>query len=318
MKIVILDGEALNPGDLDWKGFEAIAPCTLYDATPPELTAARIGDASLVITNKTVITSEVMDACENLRYVGVLATGYNVVDLAAATARNICVTNVPAYSTMAVAQMVFALLLEICNRVGHHNGLVHQGEWTRRGRFAFWDAPLMELDGKTLGIVGLGNIGRQVAAIAPGFGLRVIATAHHPERTVPPPGVTLMPLEGLLAEADIITLHCPLTEETAGLISRGTLSQMKDGAILINTARGPLLNEADVRDALVSGKLQAAAVDVVSQEPILPDNPLLSAPNCIITPHNAWAPTATRRRLLDIAADNLRHFLAGEERNRVN
>lgn len=318
MKIVVLDGYALNPGDLSWSAFEQLAPLTVYDATLPEETVARIGDADLVITNKTLLTREVFDACPGIRYVGVLATGYNVVDLAAATEHRVCVTNVPAYSTMAVAQMVFALLLEICHHVGHHNHVVHEGKWTNSPTFAFWDYPLIELDGKTMGIVGMGNIGRQVARIASAYGMRVLAYDHHAGRKHPPEGGSFATLEDVLRQSDVVTLHCPLTVENAGMINRDTIATMKDGAILINTARGPLINEADVRDALTSGKLGAVGVDVVSAEPIHADNPLLDAPNCIITPHIAWAPTEARTRLMHIAADNLAQFLAGNEVNRVN
>lgn len=311
MKIVILDGYTLSPGDIPWDGFETIAQVTRYDNTLPDEAAARIGDAELVLTNKVPITRAVLDACPNVRYIGVLATGYNVVDLEAAAARNICVTNVPAYGTMAVAQLVFALLLEICHHVGAHSKAVHDGEWTRRNTFTFWNFPLIELDGKTLGIVGLGAIGRQVARIAEAMGMRVIAA--DPVST----DSRVLPLDDVLAQADVLTLHCPLTAENTGMINRDTITKMKDGAILINTARGPLLNEADIRDALTSGKLAAASVDVVSTEPIQPDNPLLSAPNCFITPHIAWAPLAARRRLMDIAVENLRAFLDGRPQNRV-
>lgn len=318
MKIVILDGYALNPGDMSWAGFESLAPCTLYDATPPEDTVARIGDADLIITNKTLLTREVFEACPSIRYVGVLATGYNVVDLAAASEHGVCVTNVPAYSTMSVAQMVFALLLELCFHAGHHSDAVHAGRWTTSKSFAFWDYPLLELDGRTLGIVGMGHIGRQVARIAQAFGMQVIAYDHHAESKTPPEGVRFAPLDAVLAEADVLTLHCPLTAENQGIINHESIAKMKDGAILINTARGPLINEADVRDALLSGKLSGAGVDVVSVEPMRADNSLLGAPNCIITPHIAWATAAARQRLMDVAVDNLRHFLLGDERNRVN
>lgn len=319
MKIVVLDGETLNPGDISWAGFEALAPCAIYAVTAPEDTIPRIGDADIVITNKTLITPAVLDACPQIRYVGLLSTGVNVIDPALAKERGICVTNVPAYSTMSVAQMVFALLLEFCQRVGHHNEAIHRGRWQQGTSFCFWDFPLMELDGKTMGIIGMGSIGRQVARIASAFGMRVVAYDHRAAQKEPPPGGAFLPsLDAVYHEADILSLHCPLTPQTEGMIDAAAIAQMKDGAILINTARGGLLNEADVRDALIAGKLYGAGVDVVSAEPIRPDNPLLSAPNCIMTPHIAWAPTETRQRLMDIACDNLRQFLLGHERNRVN
>lgn len=316
MKIVVLDGYPLNPGDLRWDALEAIAPCTVYDVTPPDQIIARIGDADILLTNKTPLTRETFDACPQVRYVGVLATGYNIVDTEAAKAHGVCVTNIPTYGTMAVAQLVFALLLELCHHVAHHSEAVHAGRWTQSRAFSFWDYPLVELDGKTMGIVGLGRIGRQVARIAQAMGMRVVA--HEPGSAEAPQGVTLLPLDAVLREADVLSLHCPLTEATAGMIGRQALATMKDGALLINTSRGPLLVEADVRAALDSGKLGGAGLDVVSTEPIQPDNPLLGAPNCFITPHIAWAPVEARRRLMAEAVENLRQFLLGNERNRVN
>lgn len=318
MKIVILDGYALNPGDMSWVGFEGLAPLTVYDVTAPEEVIARIGDAELVIVNKTLLPRAVFEACPGIRYVGVLATGCNNVDLVAAREHGVTVTNVPGYSTMAVAQMVFALLLELCYHVGHHSEAVHAGRWTKSKSFAFWDYPLIELDGLTMGIVGMGNIGRQVARIASAFGMRVIAYDHHAERKEPPEGGRFAPLDEVLAASDVLTLHCPLTADNKGMINATSIAKMKDGARLINTARGPLLVEVDVRAALESGKLAGAGIDVASTEPIPSDNPLLGAPNCIITPHIAWAPTAARDRLMKEAVENLRSFLAGQERNRVN
>ena len=309
-RIVILDGFAANPGDLDWKQFEALAPLTVYDRTAPEDTVARIGGADIVLTNKTRITAEVISACPSIRYIGLLATGYNVVDLDAARAREIPVCNVPAYSTDAVAQHVFALLLELTNRVGHHNAQVQAGRWITSRDFCFWDGSLMELRGKTLGIIGYGQIGQAVARIAEAFGMRVLATARRAR-----PG--LVPMEQVLAESDIITLHCPLFADNTGMINRETIARMKDGVLLINTARGPLIDEAALREALLSGKVAGAAMDVVSVEPMAADCPLLGLDNCVITPHIAWAPTETRARLLTIAAGNVRGFLEGHVVNDV-
>lgn len=311
MKIVILDGYTLNPGDLSWAGFEALGKVTVCDETAPGDAAARIGDARLIIANKVPMTRQVFESCPGIQYVGELATGYNNIDLQAATDHGVCVTNVPAYGTMAVAQMVFALLLELCHRCGHHSEAVHQGRWAKSRGFCFWDYPLVELDGKTMGIIGLGRIGRQVQKIAEAFGMRVLA--HDVTAT---PGT--VPLDTVLEEADVLSLHCPLTAENEGFINAAAIAKMKDSAFLINTARGPLLCERDVAAALASGKLGGAGLDVVSVEPMRPDNPLLAAPNCVITPHIAWAPVETRARLMAIAVENLRAFLAGKEQNRVN
>ena len=309
MKIVILDGYTLNPGDLSWEGFEALGELTVYDRTPAEAAVSRIGEAELVCTNKTPITAEALAACPNLRYVGVLATGYNVVDVQAARARGIVVTNIPTYGTAAVAQMTFALLLEVCHHVGAHDQAVRTGEWQRRGDFSFWDFPLIELADKTLGLIGLGRIGTQVGQIARAFGMAVLA--YDPGCGQAPEGVELASLDMLLTRSDVISLHCPLLPETASIINSRTIAGMKDGVILINTARGPLLAEADVARALESGKIGYAAVDVVSEEPVRPDNPLLSAPRCLITPHIAWAPREARARLMRIAVENLKAFLEG-------
>lgn len=315
MKIVVLDGYPLNPGDLSWAGLSAIAPCTVYDVTPPEAITERIGDADIVFTNKTPLSRETFDRCPQIRYVGVLATGYNVVDAEGAKAHGVCVTNIPTYGTMAVAQFVFALLLELCHHVGHHSDAVRAGRWTQSRAFSFWDHPLIELDGKVLGIVGLGRIGRQVARIGQALGMEVIA--YEPGQAAATEGVRPEPLAAVLRLADVLTLHCPLTDETAGMIDQKALATMKDGALLINTSRGPLLVEADVRAALDSGKLAGAGLDVVSVEPIQPDNPLLGAPNCLITPHIAWAPVEARGRLMAEAEENLCQYLQGNERNRV-
>lgn len=317
MKIVILDGYALNPGDLSWEKFSRLGDVTIYDGTDKADVITRIGDAEIVIVNKIQMDAHVFAACKNLRYVGELATGYNNIDVAAATAHGVCVTNVPAYSTDAVAQLTFALLLELCHHCGHHSDAVHAGKWSGSRSFCFWDYPLVELSGKVLGVIGYGRIGKRVAEIGVAFGMRVLACSSSGRIQETPPGVYIEPMERILAEADVLSLHCPLTPATEGLINHQTLSRMKDGALLINTARGPLLVESDVRDALLSGKLSGVAVDVVSVEPMRPDNPLQNAPNCIITPHIAWAPLEARERLMYIAAGNLEAFLAGKEKNIV-
>lgn len=316
MKIVILDAYAANPGDLSWDEFVALGELTVYDRTAQEDAAARIGDAEVVFINKVRLTDEIFAACPNLKLVSILATGYNIVDLAAAKRRGITVCNVPGYSTRAVVQMTFALLLEICQQVGLHSGAVHTGRWQTCPDFCFWDRPLIELDGKTMGIVGYGAIGSAVGTVAQALGMKLLVTARH-ERPVPE-GARFVSLPELLAQSDVVSLHCPQTAENARMIDAGALAQMKDGAILLNTARGGLLDEQAVADALRSGKLLAAGMDVVSAEPIRADNPLLTAPNCFLTPHIAWAPLETRRRLQAISAENLRAFLAGKPQNVVN
>lgn len=316
MKIVILDAYAANPGDLSWDEFAALGELTVYDRTAQEYAAARIGDAEVVFINKVRLTDDIFAACPNLKLVSILATGYNIVDLAAAKRRGITVCNVPGYSTRAVVQMTFALLLEICQQVGLHSGAVHTGRWQTCPDFCFWDRPLIELDGKTMGIVGYGAIGSAVGTVAQALGMKLLVTARH-ERPVPE-GARFVSLPELLAQSDVVSLHCPQTAENARMIDAGALAQMKDGAILLNTARGGLLDEQAVADALRSGKLLAAGMDVVSAEPIRADNPLLTAPNCFLTPHIAWAPLETRRRLQAISAENLRAFLAGKPQNVVN
>ena len=316
MTIVILDAYAANPGDLSWDEFAALGELTVYDRTAPEDVAARIGDAEVVFINKVRLTDDIFAACPNLKLVSILATGYNIVDLAAAKRRGITVCNVPGYSTRAVVQMTFALLLEICQQVGLHSGAVHTGRWQTCPDFCFWDRPLIELDGKTMGIVGYGAIGSAVGTVAQALGMKLLVTARH-EKPVPE-GARFVSLPELLAQSDVVSLHCPQTAENARMIDAGALAQMKDGAILLNTARGGLLDEQAVADALRSGKLLAAGMDVVSAEPIRADNPLLTAPNCFLTPHIAWAPLETRRRLQTISAENLRAFLAGKPQNVVN
>ena len=317
MKIVILESKAVNPGDLSWDAIKTFGDVTLYDRTPAEEAAARIGDAEVVLINKTPITAEVMDKCPKLGLICVEATGYNVVDCAAAKERNILVCNVPAYSTDCVAQFTFALLLEICCRVGLHSDSVHNGDWCRNPDFCYWLTPQMELAGKTLGIIGFGKIGRAVGKIAKAFGMKVLAY----NRSRCPEGEAIgeyVSLEQLLAESDVISLHCPMTELTANIICKDTLTKMKDGAILLNTARGGLIQEAELAAALAEGKLRAYAADVVSEEPIKETNPLLSAPNCILTPHMAWAPVEARQRIIDITVKNIQGYLDGNPVNVVN
>lgn len=320
MKIVILDGYCLNPGDMDWSGFEAMGEVTVYDRTPVDDTdeiVRRIGSCQIVLTNKTPITRTILDRCPQVQYVGLLSTGYNVVDTAAAKEKGIPVCNVPGYGTASVAQLTIALLLEICHKVGHHNRAVHEGRWSSCADYCFWDGSLMELAGKTMGIVGYGSIGQAVGKIAKALGMTVIATGPHPwtEGQRPAPYVEL---HELLRRSDVVSLHCPLFPETRGLICKASIAEMKDGAIVLNTSRGPLLAEQDVADALASGKLYGVGVDVAETEPIPADSPLLTAPNCVITPHIAWAPLEARRRLMAIAVGNLRAFLDGKPVNAVN
>jgi len=312
MKIVILDGYTANPGDLSWAPLEQFGELTVYERTAKEDILARIGDAEIVLTNKTPITRETIQAASNMKYVGVLATGYNVVDLAAARENNVVVTNIPAYSTDSVAQLVFALLLEICHHVGRHSDSVHAGKWSASRDFAFWDYPLVELAGKTLGIVGYGRIGKKVAEVARAFGMKVIAWTRTPRDP------ECVSFDELLARSDVISLHCPLFAETQNLINRETIAKMKDGVILINTSRGPVVNDADLRTALLSGKVAYAGVDVATVEPIPADNPLLGLDNVLITPHIAWATQEARARLVDIAIANVQAFTSGQPVNVVS
>ena len=317
MKIVVLDGSAVNPGDLSWDLIRKFGDVTVYEYTAPEETIPRLQGADIALTNKTILDAAVLDACPTVKLICVLATGYNVVDCEDTKRRGIPVCNVPAYGTAAVAQFTFALLLELCHQVGYHSKAVHHGKWCESRNFCFWDTPQMELAGKTIGIIGFGRIGRSVGKIARAMDMKVIAY----NRSRCPEGEEIgqyVNLETLLTTADIISLHCPLTDENAGLINAQTLSLMKDGAILLNTARGPLLDEQAVADALVSGKLRGAAVDVVSREPMARNNPLLTAPNCIITPHMAWAPTESRQRILECTARSIAAFLDGKPINTVN
>lgn len=318
MKIVLLDAYAANPGDLSWDGLREFGEVTVYDRTAPEDVLARIGDAEVVYVNKVRLDGQTLRQCENLKLVSVLATGYNVVDTAAAKELGILVCNSPSYSTASVAQLTIAHLLELCSHVGALSDACHSGRWAACPDFCFWDAPLMELSGKTMGIIGYGTIGRAVGAIAQALGMRLLVNARHSDPALESPTCRYAPLEELLAQSDVVTLHCPQTPETTGLIDRARIAQMKDGAILLNTSRGGLIVEQDLADALRSGKLRGAAVDVVSQEPIRPENPLLSAPNCLMTPHVAWAPLEARQRLLAIAKENLAAYCSGSPINVVN
>lgn len=320
MKIVILDGYTENPGDLSWDALAALGELTVYDRssrTDQQEAIDRIGDAEIVITNKTPITRAVLDACPSVGFIGVLATGYNVVDTACARERGIPVSNVPAYGTAAVGQFTIALLLEICHHVAHHSETVFAGKWEHCPDFCYWDYPLIELDGKTMGIIGFGRIGQATGRIAKALGMRVLATGSRPC----PEGEAIAEytdLDTLLASSDVIALHCPLFPETAGIINRETIAKMKDGVILLNSARGGLVVEQDLADALNSGKVAAAGLDVVSTEPIQGDNPLLKAKNCIITPHIAWGSKESRQRIMDCTVKNVQAFLAGKPVNTVN
>jgi glycerate dehydrogenase len=315
-RIVVLDGHPMNPGDLSWAPLEALGEVTVHPRTAPEETVARLADAELALTNKVVLDRAVLAQLPRLRYIGVTATGVNVVDLAAARERGLVVTNVPAYSTASVAQLTFALLLELTHGVAAHSRAVHAGRWSAGPDFSFTEFPLRELAGQTFGLVGFGHIGRAVARLAAAFGMRVLVHT----RTVPddsPPGVRFVTLETLFRESDVLSLHCPLTEETRHLLNRERLALMKPDALLLNTGRGPLLDEAAVAEALNAGRLGGAGLDVLSAEPPPPDHPLLGARHCWITPHIGWATTAARQRLMDAVVDNVRAFLAGRPKNIV-
>jgi glycerate dehydrogenase len=317
MNIVVLDGYTLNPGDLAWDSLAQLGRLTVYDRTAAHEIIERSRDADILLTNKTPLRAETLRQLPKLRYIGVLATGYDVVDIAAAGEREIVVTNVPAYSTNAVAQLTFALLLELCQRVGLHDEAVRRGEWANCADFSFWKTPLAELAGKTLGIVGIGSIGEQVARIGLAFGMRVIAVNRSGKRPSAPQ-VELVSFDDLLREADVVSLHCPLTPETEGLINKETLSRMKPNAFLLNTARGKLIREQDLADALNEGVIAGAGVDVLSTEPPAPNNPLLSAKHCVITPHLGWATREARLRLMHTAVQNVCSFLSGTPVNVVS
>ena len=320
MKIVVLDGYTENPGDLSWEELGKLGELTVYDRTSltDEAEAiARIGDAEIVFTNKTPITRKVLDACPGIRFISLLATGYNCVDYVCAREKGIPVANVPTYGTASVGQFAIALLLEICHHIGHHDASVHAGNWERCADWCYWDYPLIELAGKTMGIIGFGRIGQTTGRIARAMGMEVLAYDSHPSdagRAI----AEYVDLDALLSRSDVVALHCPLFPETEGIINRETIAKMKDGAILLNNSRGPLVVEQDLADALNAGKLAAAGLDVVSTEPIRGDNPLLQAKNCIITPHISWAPKESRQRIMDCAVSNVKAFLAGNPVNVVN
>ena len=317
MNIVVLDGYTLNPGDLSWDSLARLGPCVVHDRTPPEELVTRSSDAEILLTNKTPLGRPEIAQLPRLRYIGVLATGYNVVDVDAAAARGIPVTNVPGYSTRAVAQLTFALLLELCQHVGHHAQTVRDGRWSRSPDFCYWDHPLIELAGLNLGIVGFGKIGQAVARIGQALGMQILVHTRSAPAQVPE-GVILADLETLFRRADVLTLHCPLTAETRNLVNTERLAWMKPNAFLLNTSRGPLVDEQALADALNSGRLAGAGLDVLGAEPPSPANPLLAARNCLITPHIAWAAQAARMRLMSIATANVKAFLEGRPLNVVN
>lgn len=316
MNIVVLDGHTANPGDLSWAELEALGACQVFVRTPPDQVVSRAKAAELVLTNKTILDREAIVRLPKLRYIGALATGYNVVDVAAAKERGIVVTNVPDYSTRSVAQLTFALLLELTHHVGLHAEGVRAGRWSRSEDFCYWETPLTELDGLTLGLLGFGRIARAVAQIGAAFGMNIVVHTPRPPTQVPA-GIQFVSLDDLFARSDVLSLHCPLTPETKCLVNVRRLTLMKPTALLLNTGRGPLVDEAALAEALNVGSIAGAAVDVLSAEPPPPDNPLLTAKNCIITPHLAWATQAARRRLIHIAVENVRAFLAGQPQNRV-
>ncbi len=314
MKITILDGNALNPGDLSWSSLEKFGSVTVYPRTNPEDVVFRIGDSDAILLNKISITEEILSSCPKLRYIGVQATGYNVIDIEACKRHGVTVTNVPSYSTAGVAQLVFAYISEFACNTSLHSSSVMMGDWTKSLDFCYWKKPLIELEGKTLGIFGYGNIGKRVSLIAKAYGMKVIICTRTPKKEIENP----VDFSTLLNESDFISLHVPLTEKTKNSINKSTLSLMKKTAFLINTARGGLVSEEDVRAALDEGKIAGYAADVVSEEPMKKTNPLLGAPNCIITPHIAWAATETRERLLGVVVKNLENFIEGKPENVVS
>lgn len=321
MKIVVLDGYTENPGDLSWDGLKALGEVEVYDRTSltdPEEAVARIGDAEVAVTNKTPVTKEVFDACPNLKYVALLATGYNVVDVAYARQKGIAVSNVPTYGTDSVSQFAIALLLELCHHIGHHDQAVHQGRWEHCADWCFWDYPLVELAGKTMGIIGFGRIGHRTGQIAKVLGMRVIVNDSHENPAFKAEGFAYVDRDTLYGESDVVVLHCPAFPDTVGMINKDSIAKMKDGALLVNNSRGQLVVEQDLAEALDSGKLGGAAVDVVSTEPIKGDNPLLRAKNCIITPHMSWGAKEARQRIMDITVENVKAYQSGHPQNVVN
>ena len=319
MEIVVLDGFTLNPGDLSWEGLEKFGNLTVHDRTTKETSEIikAIGSAEIIFTNKTPVTKEVLEKVPSVKYIGVLATGYNVVDIVAAKNLGITVTNIPTYGTIAVAQMTFALLLELCHHAGDHSAAVKKGVWSSCPDFCFWNTPLVELSGKTMGIIGFGRIGQATAKIAQAFGLNVLYNDVNKIAELEEDSCRFSSLDELFAKSDIISLHCPLLDSTSGIINKNNISKMKDGVMIINTSRGPLIVEQDLADALNNGKIGGAALDVVTVEPIETNNVLLKAKNCILTPHIAWAPKESRSRLMNTAVENLRLFLTGTPQNVV-
>ena len=316
-KIVLLDKPRENPGELDWSPLQALGETVFYAHTEPEEAAARIGDAEIVLLNKTVLTAETLRQCKNLKLISVIATGYNTVDVDCCRELGITVCNVPSYGSEAISQNAIALLLEICHHIGHHSESVHAGNWADNADWCYWDYPLIELEGKTIGIIGFGRIGQAEGRIAKALGMNVLAYDLYPNDT----GRAIaeyVTLDELYARADVITLHCNLTPENTGMINKSSIAKMKDGVILINNARGQLIDEQDVADALNAGKIAAAGLDVVYTEPIRVDNPLLKAKNCIITPHISWAPKESRQRIMDTTVENIKAFFAGVPVNVIN
>lgn len=318
MRMCVLDGYTLNPGDLTWGAFEDLGDLTVFERTAPDLAIERSVGAEILITNKTPISRDMIDRLPNLRYIGVLATGYNTVDVSYAKQRGILVSNIPMYGTRSVAQFVFALLLELCHHVKGHSDSARSGKWSRCPDFSFWEHPLIELDGKTMGIIGFGRIGRQTGSIARAFGMRVIAYDNDSQAVTDESEARWASLPDLFAQSDVISLHCPLTPETTGIINASAIQLMKSSSFLINSSRGPLVIEEDLAQALNCHRIAGAAVDVLSEEPPRPDNPLLFARNCIVTPHIAWATKEARQRLMDAAVENVRSFLNGNPINIVN
>lgn len=317
MKIVILDAYVTNPGDLEWGNLDELGECVMYDRTSRDQILERCKDADVVLTNKVPFKKETLQALPNLKYIGVMATGYNIIDTEAAKEQGVVVTNIPAYSTNSVAQMVFAHILNITLHVQKHSDEVHAGKWSSNSDFCFWSTPLIELHDQTIGIIGYGSIGKAVARIAIGFGMKVIAYTSKSQMQLPPE-VKKVDLDELFKESDIVSLHAPLTEDTRNMVNKERLAMMKPTSILINTSRGPLINEADLAEALTNKVIYAAGIDVMSQEPPKADNPLLKVENCFITPHIAWASLAARKRLMEILTDNLTAFINGKPINRVN
>ena len=317
LKIIVLDGYTENPGDLSWEALAKLGDLTVYDRTPANKIVERIGDAEAVYTNKTPIGKDIIAACDKMRFIGILATGYNVVDVEAAKEKGITVCNIPAYGTDAVAQFAIALLLELCHHIGEHAACVKRGDWTKSPDWCFWNYPLVELAGKTVGIIGFGRIGQRTAEIAQALQMKILAYDAFPIKGLETETLKHADLDTVLKHADVIMLHCPLSPDTQGIINKNTIAKMKHGVMIVNNSRGPLIVEEDLKNALNSGKIAGAAVDVVSTEPIQADNPLLYAKNIIITPHISWASKESRQRLMDIAVENLAQFIAGNPVNQV-